>query len=206
MISDAEAYFTRSCGRCARFDTPDCSTQHWAEGLAALRALCRAAGLEECVKWGHPCYTHAGRNVAIIGAFRDNFRLTFFDAERLEDPRQLLERRGPNSREADMLTFTDVAQVAARAEDIREFLAQGRAQAEAGPRPKRAPAKLDPPEELRAALAADPALSKAFAALTPGRQRAYMLDIGARKKSQTRAARIAHHRAAILSGKGLHDR
>ena len=55
MITDIEDYFTKGCGRCDRFETAECSTKLWAQGLADLRALCLAAGLTEAVKWGHPC-------------------------------------------------------------------------------------------------------------------------------------------------------
>jgi uncharacterized protein YdeI (YjbR/CyaY-like superfamily) len=86
MIEDIEDYFARGCGRCGRFATPDCSTRRWEEGLRGLRRLCREAGLAETVKWGHPCYMHAGRNLAILGAFRGDFRLSFFDAALMRDP------------------------------------------------------------------------------------------------------------------------
>ena len=86
MITRIEDYFARGCGRCARFDTADCDTRHWADGLAELRTLCLGAGLVETVKWGHPCYMHSGRNIAIIGAFRGDFRLSFFEAALLFFP------------------------------------------------------------------------------------------------------------------------
>ena len=68
MIEGIEDFFTKGCGRCAWFDTTDCSTQHWSEGLAKLRNICLSADLEEAVRWGQPCYRHAGRNIAILGA------------------------------------------------------------------------------------------------------------------------------------------
>ena len=77
MTPDIEDYFFKDCGRCARFATADCSTRIWAPGLADLRGLCLVAGLEEAVKWGHPCYMAAGRDVVMLGAFRGDFRLTF---------------------------------------------------------------------------------------------------------------------------------
>ena len=86
MITDIEDYFSKGCGRCARFATPDCSTRKWAAGLGALRQICLEAGLVETVKWGHPCYMHADRNIALFGAFRGDFRLTFFNAALLNDP------------------------------------------------------------------------------------------------------------------------
>lgn len=94
MITDVEDFFTKGCGRCARFDTPDCSTQIWGDGVRQLREICLNAGLTETVKWGHACYTHAGRNIVIIGAFRDNFRLNFFNAGLLKDPEGVLEKTG----------------------------------------------------------------------------------------------------------------
>ena len=97
MITDADEYFSKGCGRCDRFATPDCSTRRWAEGLAALRRICMEAGLSETAKWGHPCYMHAGRNVAVIGAFRGDFRLTFFEPGLMKDPEGVLERQGENS-------------------------------------------------------------------------------------------------------------
>ena len=90
MINEIEDYFARGCGRCDRFATPDCSARRWAGALAELRGLCREAGLAEHVKWGHPCYMHAGRNVAILGAFRQEVRITFFEAALLDDPEGLL--------------------------------------------------------------------------------------------------------------------
>ena len=79
MITDAEDFFTKGCGRCARFATPDCSTRQWIRGLNQLRRICRDMGLEEVVKWAHPTYMHAGRNIAIFGAFRGDFRLSFMN-------------------------------------------------------------------------------------------------------------------------------
>jgi uncharacterized protein YdeI (YjbR/CyaY-like superfamily) len=132
MITEIEDYFAKGCGRCDRFATADCSTRHWAEGLAGLRDICRGAGLEETVKWGHPCYVHAGRNVAIIGAFRGDFRLTFFQAGLMKDPEGVLERQGPNTAHADMIRFTDAAQPAAMAGTIRAYLAEAMGYAERG--------------------------------------------------------------------------
>jgi uncharacterized protein YdeI (YjbR/CyaY-like superfamily) len=113
MITQIEEYFTKGCGRCERFNTPDCSTRQWETGLAELRAICRDAGLIETVKWGHPCYMFAERNIAIIGALRGDFRLSFFNAALMKDPEGVLEKQGPNTQHADMIRFTDNAQVAA---------------------------------------------------------------------------------------------
>ena len=205
MITDIEDYFTKGCGRCDRFDTAECSTSHWAKGLADLRRLCLAAGLEETVKWGHPCYMAAGRNVALIGAFRGDFRLTFFNAGLMTDPESILEKQGPNTRVAGMLRFTDNAQVRAREQVIVAYLTEAIGYARAGIRPVREVGAVDLPEELVDALGGDPDLSKAFAALTPGRQRSYVIALASAKASATRVARIAKFRGKILQGKGANE-
>ncbi|MBL8563344.1 MAG: YdeI/OmpD-associated family protein [Gemmobacter sp.] len=199
MITEIEAYFAKGCGRCPRFATPDCSALRWAEGLAALRALCLGAGLTETVKWGQPCYTHAGRNIAILGAFRGDFRLTLFDAARLSAPEGLLTRQGPNSQTPDAIRFTAADQVQAHAAAITALLVQSQRLGKAEPR---APAAFDLPEALRMALAQDPALAEAFQRLTPGRQRSHALHVGSAKALATQQARIAKLRPRILAGKG----
>src|SRR5690606_13737411 len=107
MITNPNDFFTQGCGRCERFNTPDCSTRQWHTGLLELRRICLAAGLTETAKWGHPCYMHADRNIAIIGAFRNNFRLTFFNAALMQDPDHILQKQGENTQHPDAISFTD---------------------------------------------------------------------------------------------------
>lgn len=206
MITDIEVYFARGCGRCARFGTPDCSTRTWADGLAALRRLCLEAGLEERVKWGHPCYVYAGRNIVIIGAFRGDFRLSFFNAALMRDPDGVLERPGPNTQHADMIRFTTNGAVGRLAPVIGAYLAEAKGYAEAGIKPPSATQELELPEELIAALDADPVLAEAFHALTPGRRKSYVLNLAGAKKPETRIARIEKFRDRILAGKGATER
>ena len=206
MISDIEDYFARGCGRCARFDTAECSARLWLGGLAALRDLCRGAGLVETVKWGHPCYTHAGRNIALIGALRGDFRLSFFNAALMRDPDGVLERQGPNTRHPDVMRFGSGADVAAKAATIRAYLAEAMGYAEAGIKAPKAEAGLDLPEDLVEALDADAELAEAFHALTPGRQRSYVVNLSGAKAAETRLRRIAGFRGHILAGKGATER
>lgn len=206
MITEIEDYFTKGCGRCERFDTPECSALRWKVGQAALRRLCREAGLTETLKWGHPCYMHAGRNVAIIGAFRGDFRLSFFNAALMRDPDGVLEKQGPNTRHADMIRFTDNGQVAAMADTIRAYLAEAMSYAEAGLLPPHEPRVMDLPDELVEAMDMDPELAEAFHALTPGRQKSYVYALVSSKVPATRLARIEKFRDKILAGKGALDR
>jgi len=206
MITDIEVYFSKGCGRCARFDTSDCATRHWASGLAGLRSICLETGLEEVVKWGHPCYMHAGRNIAIIGALRGDFRLSFFDAALLKDPESVLEKQGSNTQHPDMIRFPDNAQVATHAPVIKAYLAEAMTYARDGIRPPKNTAMPDLPAELIEAMDADPELAEAFHALTPGRQKSYVISLSGAKKPETRMARITKFRDKIIAGKGAIER
>jgi len=206
MITQIDDYFARGCGRCARFDTADCSTRFWAAGLRDLRALCLAAGLTETVKWGHPCYMHAGRNVAIIGALRGDFRLSFFNAALMRDPDGVLTRQGPNTRHPDAIRFVDNAQVARQARVVAAYLAEAMGYAAAGIRPEKVADALALPDELLEALDADPELAEAFHALTPGRQKSYVIALSSAKAPATRVARVERLRDRIIAGKGAMER
>lgn len=208
MISDIEDYFSKGCGRCARFDTGECSARIWQDGLGALRTLCLGAGLVETVKWGHPCYTHAGRNVALIGALRGDFRLSFFNAALMRDPEGVLERQGPNTPHPDVMRFASRAEVEARAATIRTYLAEAMGYAEAGIKAPKATGAPDLPQELIEALDADPELAEAFhtLTLTLGRQRSYVIALSTAKTPETRHRRIAGFRGKILEGKGATER
>lgn len=206
MITDAGDYFTKGCGRCDRFATPECSTRLWIDGLNDLRRICRDMGLEETVKWAHPTYMHADRNIAIFGAFKGDFRLSFLNPGLLKDTEGVLERQGPNSQIPGIIRFTNVAQVGAMEPIIRPYLRQLMVHAEAGTKPPKVEREIDMPDELTQALDADPELAEAFDALTPGRQKSYMFNLNQAKQSATRVARIERFREKILAGKGAMDR
>ena len=206
MITDPDDFFTKGCGRCERFATPDCSTRLWIDDLDRLREICLDMGLEETVKWAHPCYMHAGRNIAILGAFRTDFRLSFMNAGLLKDTGGVLEPQGPNSQTPSMIRFTALGQVAGLEPVIRGYLRQLMDHAEAGTRPPKAEREIDMPDELVEALDADPEPAEAFSALTPGRQRSYMFDLNQAKQPSTRVARIEKFRPKIIAGKGALER
>jgi uncharacterized protein YdeI (YjbR/CyaY-like superfamily) len=206
VITEIEDYFTKGCGRCERFATPDCSARRWAQGLQLLRQVCREAGLEEALKWGHPCYQHAGRNIAIIGALRSDFRLSFFNAALMADPECVLERAGTNTRHPDMIRFKSGSDVDRLEPIIRAYLREAMGHAEAGIKPQREKSEIVLPEELVESLAIDGALAEAFSGLTPGRQRSYVLNLVSTESPATRRNRIAKFRNKILAGKGATER
>jgi uncharacterized protein YdeI (YjbR/CyaY-like superfamily) len=206
MITDPDDYFLKGCGRCARFATADCSTRVWIDGLSALRRLCRDMGLVETAKWGHPCYMHAGRNIALLGAFRSDFLISFLNAGLLVDSAGVLKTPGPNSQTPSVIRFTTVAEVGALEPTIRAYLRQLMDHAEAGTKPPTVAREIDMPDELLEALDADPVLAEAFHALTPGRQRSYLFALNQAKQAATRMARIDKFRTRIIAGKGAQER
>ena len=206
MITDPKDFFIKGCGRCDRFATPDCSAILWIHGLNHLRWILLDTGLKETVKWAHPCYTHAGRNIAILTAFRCDYRLSFMNPRPLNDSEGVLERQGPNSLTPSMMRFSTAEQVSKLEPIIRSYLKQLMDHAEVGARPPRVEREIDMPHELIEALDADPELAEAFQALTPGRQRSYLFNLSQAKQSATRVGRIEKFRKGIIAGKGPLER
>lgn len=206
MITVVDDFFAKGCGRCDRFATPACSARTWEGGLAALRQICTDLKLVETAKWGHPCYMHAERNLVLLGALREDFRLTFFNAALMKDPKGVLEKQGPNTRHADMIRFTSAADVTRLAPTIRAYIKEAMQYAEQGIKPPKEQTELELPDELTTALVGDPELATAFHKLTPGRQRSYVINLNSAKASATKIARIAKFRSHILAGKGAQER
>ena len=205
MITQIDDFFAKGCGRCDRFATEHCSARIWRDGIAALRQICLEMGLSEAVKWGHPCYTHAGRNIVLIGALRGDFRLNFFKAALMKDPEAMLQRQGPNTQNPDCIMFTAAGQVAAREPSLRAYIAEAMGYAEAGIVPVKLARQVELPDELVEAMDADPELAEAFHALTPGRQRSYVIVLNGAKATVTKVARIEKFRPRVLAGKGANE-
>jgi len=206
MITDPDDYFAHGCDRCARFDTPECSSLIWAEGQAVLRALCLEAGLVETAKWGHPTYMHAGRNICLITALRGDFRLNFMNAALMRDPDGVMVKQGDATGSPDSIKFTDNAIPEPLRATIRAYLAEAMGYAEAGLVAPKVSREVEMPDELVEVLDSDPELAEAFAALTPGRRKSWAIQIGSAKQAATRAARAEKARDKIMTGKGALER
>ncbi|MBO0749903.1 MAG: DUF1801 domain-containing protein, partial [Porphyrobacter sp.] len=137
MITDPADFFTKGCGRCDRFATPECTTRQWLAGIEGLRRMCLDAGLTEHAKWGHPCYMRGPRNIAMIATLRDDFRLHFFNPGLMKDPAGVLVSNGPNARRPSMMRFTANEQVAELEPVIRSYLAEAIGYADQGLRQKK---------------------------------------------------------------------
>lgn len=205
MITNVDDYFTKGCGRCSRFDTPECSATIWHKGLLTLRQICLEVGLNETVKWGQPCYTYADRNIVMLGAFRGNYRLGFFNPGMMRDPENMMQNQGPNSKHKNALFFTETDQPAAMADTIRAYLREAMGYADQGLVQPKVETEIALPDGMCEAMDTDPELAEAFHALTKGRQKSYAFALASAKKSQTRVNRITKLRAKILSGKGANE-
>lgn len=177
----------------------------WHDELAAVRAILLDTELTEEFKWRAPCYTFRGGNVAMLWGFREACTLGFFKGVLMADPEGVLAAPGENSRASRTLRFTSVAQVHAMAPVIRAYVAEAIRIETAGMKVDFPKDDLPHPAELTARLAADPALRAAFEALTPGRQRGWLLQFGSAKQARTRLARIDKAAPKILQGKGPND-
>lgn len=177
----------------------------WRGELQKLRGILRDCGLEEELKWGKPCFTVDGRNVAILQPFKEHCSLMFFKGALLEDTHGLLRSQGKNTQSAKRLEFRSEREITKAA--LRSYVKQAIAVEKAG-LTVAFPAKhdLELPEELTRAFARSRKLEKAFAALTPGRRRAYVLHFTGAKQSATRAARVARCVPGILAGRGIDGR
>jgi uncharacterized protein YdeI (YjbR/CyaY-like superfamily) len=207
MNQHADTYFTAGCGRCPKGGTPDCKViSAWQRELAALRALVLGSGLVEGCKWGVPCYTFEAGNVVLIHAFKDYCALLFFKGALLKDTKGILIQQTEHVQSARQLRFTDVRDIAALQTTIMTYLQEAIEVEKAGLKVSlKTTAEFAMPEEFQAKLEDSPALKTAFKALTPGRQRAYLLHFSAAKQTKTRAARVEKCMPQILSGKGLMD-
>lgn len=180
--------------------------KRWGAEYAALRQLCLAAGLHEALKWGQACYDLDGGNVVLIHGFKDYCALLFFKGALLEDPKGLLIQQTRNVQAGRQLRFESLAQIRQRKATIRAYLEQAIAVERSGARvPMKDVAQFDVPPEFLQRLDEDSRLAEAFRALTPGRQKGYLLHFADAKQSATRAARVAKHIPRILKGLGLND-
>ena len=189
-----------------RVDAYISDAKRWHAELAALRAIVQQSGLVEDVKWGKPCYTLNGGNVAMLFAFKEYAALGFLKGTLLTDTKHLLAAPGENSQAMRMLHFTSVDAITQAEGDIRAYLDEAIRVEQAGLEVQfQKSADIALPDELLARFAELPALKTAFEALTPGRQRAFVLHFGGAKQSKTRAERVERSIPLILEGKGLND-
>ncbi len=180
--------------------------EKWRAEYIALREILLKAGLTEELKWGVPCYALNGKNVALIHGFKDYCAVLFVKGALLKDARGLLIRQTDNVQAARQMRFTSLGEIAAREDGLAAYILEAAEIERAGLSVDfKESADFSVPDEFRARLDESPQLKAAFDALTPGRQRAYLLHFSGAKQSATRAARVEKCIPKILAGKGLDD-
>jgi uncharacterized protein YdeI (YjbR/CyaY-like superfamily) len=199
-----DKFLLDGCMRCKYGATPQCKVHNWHDELVLLRGLLQASGLIEEIKWGSPVYTLNGKNVISLGVVKDCCMLGFFKGALLSDPQQILERQG-NIQAARIIRFSDTDKIHRLEQALREYVAEAIELEARGLKVQTVKNPEPVPEELLSTLEADPALKAAFYALTPGRQRGYIIHFSQPKQAQTRFSRIEKQRERILRGLGFHD-
>lgn len=180
--------------------------KQWKEEMIELRAILLKTNLKEEFKWRLPCYTHGDKNVVIVQPFTSCLGLMFFKGALLKDAKGILVQNGPNSQSSRRLELRSVSDIAKLSSTIRSYVKEAIKVEESGEvvKVKRRPTPT--PDELTKLFAKMPKLKTAFGALTPGRQRAYLLHFSSAKQSSTRQSRIEKCIPRILKGKGINDR
>ena len=178
----------------------------WQKEIEQLRTLVLDCGLTETLKWGCPCYTYEDSNVVLIHTFKEYCALLLFKGALLKDPKELLVQQTENVQAARQMRFISSQEITKLKTTIKAYIKEAIAAEKSGMKVElKKTSEFAMPEEFKQILKEDAALKKAFNALTPGRQRGYLLHFSAAKQSKTREARIEKCIPDILEGKGLND-
>jgi len=175
----------------------------WQEEMEQLRIISLDCGLSEALKWGKPCYSFQKSNIAIIQPFKESCAFMFFKGVLLDDPEDILEPPGEHSRVARRISFTSVQEIVEMQSLLRSYIFEAIDVEKAGLEVDLEEKKEPIPDEFQKKLDENPNLESAFEALTPGRQRGYLLYFSGAKQSKTRARRVKKYIPKILNGKGL---
>jgi len=176
----------------------------WQEEFEKLRMIILDCGLAEELKWGCPCYTFEKSNIVLIHGFKEYCALLFFKGALLKDPKDILIQQTENVQAGRQIRFTNVREIVKMKTVLKAYIHEAKEKAGLKVKYKKT-SEFKIPEELQNKLDETPALRKAFDALTPGRQRAYLFYFSQPKQSKTRAARVEKCTHQILNGKGLND-
>lgn len=181
-------------------------TTEWHAEFERLRAIALDCDLTEDFKWGWPCYRLGKANIVLMHGFKDYCALLLFKGALMKDPSGILIQQTENVQAARQIRFTSAEQIAGMANMLKSYIHDAIEVEKSGTKVEmKKTAEFEMPDEFREAIEKDGELKKAFEALTPGRQRAYLLYFGGAKQAKTRVSRIEKSKAAILEGEGLDD-
>ena len=180
--------------------------KQWQDEMIFLRNIVLECDLDEDYKWMHPCYSFNGNNVVLIHEFKDYCALLFHKGVLLSDPEKILVQQTQNVQSARQIRFTNLEQIIVMKSILKAYIKEAIEVERSGVKVEmKETSEFDMPEEFQKALNEMPELKTAFEALTPGRQRGYLLYFSAAKQSKTRTIRIEKYIPQILDGKGLND-
>jgi uncharacterized protein YdeI (YjbR/CyaY-like superfamily) len=183
------------------------SATKWRPEIEKLRAILLGCPLTEDLKWGKPCYTFQEANIVVILPLKEYCALLFAKGALLKDPHHLLIKAGENTQAARQIRLTSAQEITAKKTVLKAYIQNAIEVEKAGLEVTyKKISEYKVPDELQKQLDRNPALKKAFTALTPGRQRAYFIHISGAKQSATRESRVEKCIPQILAGKGLLDR
>ncbi len=180
--------------------------EQWKEEFEKLRTIILDCGLTEELKWGCPCYTFEGSNIVLIHGFKEYCALLFMKGALFQDPDGILIQQTENVQSARQIRFTALQEIVQMEDVLKAYVAEAVRVEKAGLKVEfKEPTDFEFPEEFINKLEEVPGLQDAFEALTPGRQRGYILYFSAAKQSKTRVSRIEKYIPHILDGKGIND-
>ncbi|WP_426484053.1 YdeI/OmpD-associated family protein [Flavobacterium sp. 2] len=178
----------------------------WQEELEQMRTIALECQLTEELKWGNPCYMYQDSNVVLIHAFKDYCAFLFFKGALLKDTDGILIQQSENVQAARHIRFTSLKEIVDLKPILKTYIYQAIEIEKAGLKVTlKKTSDFPVSEEFQKKQDENPELKKAFEALTPGRQRAYLLHFSQPKQAKTREARVEKHTQNILDGKGLND-
>lgn len=181
-------------------------SEKWRKEFEHLRAILLGCDLTEDFKWGKPCYTLQKANIVLIHGFKDYCALLFFKGALLKDAKGILVQQTENVQAARQIRFTSVREIVKLEPALKSYIREAIEVEKAGLEvPYKKTAEFAMPEEFQKKLKGDRLLKKAFEALTPGRQRAYLLYFSSAKQSKTRESRVEKYLPKILDGEGMDD-
>lgn len=180
--------------------------EKWRKEFESLRTIVLNCGLAEELKWGHPCYTFDGKNVVLIHGFKEYCALLFMKGALLKDPRRILIQQTENVQAGRQVRFANLQEIVKLRAVLKAYVQEAIEVEKSGRQVKhKETSEFKVPDEFKKRLNENPALRAAFEALTPGRQRGYLLYFAAPKQSQTRESRIDKSIPLIFDGMGLND-
>jgi uncharacterized protein YdeI (YjbR/CyaY-like superfamily) len=206
MNAQVDKYLIDGCMRCKYGATIDCKVNKWKEELLILRQIVLESGLKEELKWSVPCYTFNHKNVLIMSAFKEYTCLSFLKGALLKDKEGILLKQGEHSQSARIIKYTDSKQIIKQVTILKSYIQEAIEIEQSGKKVVLTKNPESIPDELTNEFSNDSEFKKSFYALTPGRQRGYIIYFSAPKSAQSKINRIEKSKQSILNGIGLNDK